>query len=163
MKKDLWGSLYNTEEDVVVPLLEELNNSAYVYIKPNIESRYGFTKSGKINKKGLYLIYKDDKLIYVGMSTGYIQTRISRFFAAARRTDRFDERHPAGEKYHKIYNNFDNISIKTVDFDFNSLPQKITVENVEEELIYRLKPLLNAKGNKSRFCANAVLRLKESI
>jgi hypothetical protein len=23
--------------------------------------------------------------------------------------------------------------------------------------------LLNAKGNKSRFCANAVLRLKESI
>jgi hypothetical protein len=97
------------------------------------------------------------------MSTGYIQTRISRFFAAARRTDRFDERHPAGEKYHKIYNNFDNISIKTVDFDFNSLPQKITVENVEEELIYRLKPLLNAKGNKSRFCANAVLRLKESI
>jgi hypothetical protein len=202
MNLDLYSSLYITEEDIVIPILTELNNVPAVSIKPSlhIKSKYGCLCDGEINKKGIYFIYKDNELIYIGVTRHRIKGRLGRFFAAIRGIDRDDETHCAGVRYMTEYKNksnplvssidfatktivpkefggpvihieqfdtlamnlvnFDNLTVKSFDFDFDSLPVGVELEDVENHLIRKLKPKLNIEVFKNRFVSHNHLRLE---
>jgi hypothetical protein len=203
MKINLFNALYNSEDDILVPILQEMDNVPAVSIKPSlqIKSKYGFLCDGKINKNGIYFVYKEDELIYIGVTRHRIKGRIGRFFAAIRGIDRHDETHCAGVKYMTQYKNtsnplvsridfksksivpeefggpvvkiekfdtlamnlvdFDNITIKSFNFDFDSLPLGMELEHIEKELIYKLRPKLNIQVFKHRFVSSNYLRMEQ--
>jgi hypothetical protein len=123
MKLDLFNSLYNSEPDILFPILQELKNVPAIPIKPSlqIKSKYGFLCDGKINKKGIYFVYKDDELIYIGVTRHRIRGRIGRFFAAIRGIDRHDETHCAGVKYMSEYKNTSNPLVSRIHFKSKSI------------------------------------------
>jgi hypothetical protein len=117
---------------------------------PNEDTKKGVITSDDklISKKGFYCIFKERKAVYLGYSNISVRGRLGRFFAAIRGTEHEDESHAGGYKYSEKYGkDFSELTVKVVEFDVNdlSIAENISMEDVESELIYEMKPIFNSE------------------
>lgn len=152
MKLNLYNEIVFEPSDYLPLLLDQIENQPHVTIFPNYQTTHGVIVQQNLPKIGIYLIYKTinskTELLYVGCTLNSIHSRLGRYFAAARGTQRFDENHPAGEKHREILNeDFENMTVKFVHFDFSSLVD-VSVEDLELLLIKKLQPIFNGENYK---------------
>jgi hypothetical protein len=144
MKRNIFFEIVLEPEDFVPLLMHELNNEDFhnVYVKENTD--HGFSTTVKLPSQGIYIIYKNKQPIYIGCSTNSIHTRIGRFIAGVRGTERIDENHSAAYKYIEVFGqDLTGVSIKAVSLRPSDLPDYLNVESIERMLILKLKPLFN--------------------
>lgn len=149
--------------DIAKIIMDEFSKQEFCEIYPNFSTKKGFTKSLDLvlPNQGVYCIYKYHKPIYVGFSTNSIHNRISRFLSGARGTENESENHPASYKYARVYpNDFHDLSVKFCSFNAFTLPENITIEQVEKELIYNLRPVFNKQIYKTLFVESSTLKIK---
>jgi len=158
MIRNLFGELQLEPADFTKKIRKSFSQQSGSRITPNFETSHGFYCDGSIdmNTRGIYCIYKNDKPIYIGYALGStIRNRISRFIAGARGTQRVDESHSAGEKYSKYFNDYSDLTVKIHEVDTNLL-NKVTmpsIEDVEDQLIFELKPTLNKQIRRREYLA----------
>lgn len=160
MRRDIWGNIMQEPKDFSNLALADFDSQPFNAILPKLDTLKGFSTSQKekIPESGLYVIYKFEQPIYVGYATKSIRSRIARFLAAVRGTEREDETHPAGYKYNKVYKDLDALSIKTCSMEFDKiLPSHINIEDVEKEVIYNLRPVFNSQIYKSIFIGDTLI------
>jgi len=127
--------------------IEELQYLRKTKIDVNYDTDHGFTASEKISQvTGLYLLYKEDELIYIGKSDRCMRTRIGRFIAGVRGTERFDENHSAAYKYNACYGrNVDDLYFKYIELNIDDLQHDLTLDDIEQQLIRSLSPRFNSE------------------
>ena len=115
------------------------------------DTDHGFSTDEKINLvTGIYLIYKNQDLVYIGQTNSCLRNRIGRLIAGIRGTERHDENHSAAYKYVEYFGrdtkglNFKYIQIKVEELQFN-----VTFEDIENQLIEKLKPIFNSEVYKN--------------
>ncbi len=148
------GNIEVEASDYAQTILKEFERQTFCKIYPTQDSKKGFTKSVDVvfPKEGVYCIYKFEKPIYVGYSQSSIHNRISRFLCAARGLETQDENHSGAYKYTRVYGeSYDELSVKFCKFGVDSLPKGITIQQVEKEVIYALKPVFNKQIYRSLF------------
>lgn len=165
MRQNLFGEIVLEPADFAKTIIEGLNRKYHTFITPNGLSKKGFLKEGKdnIDKVGFYCIYKYKLPIYVGYSNSSIYHRIARFFGAATGNTLNYERHAAGEKYEKAFGqDYENLSVRSFHFDVSKLPLEFTMEEIEHEIIYELKPVLNSQVYKGLWVSNTHLTIVQN-
>lgn len=150
MRRNVFGNLILCPNDFSNSILSEFENQKFCTILPNEDTKKGVLTSDNnlINKKGFYCIFKERKAVYLGYSNVSVRGRLGRFFAAVRGTEHEEESHAGGHKYAENYGkDFSELTVKVVEFDVEDLTiaQNITMEDVELELIYEMKPLFNSE------------------
>ncbi len=155
MKFNLYNEIVLEPSDYLALLKSQIENQPHIPIQPNYQTTHGVVIEQIIPKTGIYLIYKTinskTELLYIGCTINSIHSRLGRYFAAARGTQRFDENHPAGEKHREILNeDFDDMTMKFIHFDFSSLVDVI-IEDLELLLINELQPIFNSENYKNFF------------
>ncbi|NBP01726.1 MAG: hypothetical protein EBU90_16630 [Proteobacteria bacterium] len=164
MRKNLFGEIIYEAKDFSELVVKELHEQNFITVTPKKSTNKGFITNSDVTipKSGLYVIYKFQQPIYVGYSTHSIRDRIGRFIAAVRGTEHEMESHPAGYKYKHVYGDcLDQISFKASHIDFyTSLPNYLSINDVEKELIYTLRPVFNMEIYKSLFVAEATYTAK---
>ena len=144
MNRNVLGDIQITGKDYAIKIMEELKLEKFISISPNLETDKGVISDTIINVAGFYFIYTNGELVYIGYTNHSIHGRIGRFFAGVRGTERDDESHPAAYKFVKKYGcKCEDIFLKIIPVNYNSLLSDITMAYIEDELIYSLNPLLN--------------------
>ena len=165
MRQNIFGEIVLEPADFAKTIIEGINRKYHTLIYPNTHSKKGFIKDGKdnIDKVGFYCIYKFKEPIYVGYSTSSIYHRIARFFGAATGSTLEYERHAGGEKYEKAYGqDIENLSVRSFHFDWTTLPFEFTMQEVEKEIIYELKPVLNSEVYRGLWVSNTKLTIVQN-
>lgn len=151
MIRDIFGNFIVTANDYSTKIEQELKYTNFISVEPKLHTDKGVIADDFIDGAGIYLLYKGDDLIYIGHSNSSVRNRIGRFFAGVRGTERHDESHPAAYKYIKLYNTVcDNLRLKLVSLQQHTLLCDVTMEQIEHELIYSMKPLLNNQIYRNR-------------
>lgn len=151
MIRDIFGNFIVTANDYSIKIEQELKYTNYISVKPKLHTDKGVIANDFIDAAGIYLLYKNDDLIYIGHTNSSVRNRIGRFFAGVRGTERHDESHPAAYKYIKLYGNIcDNLQLKLVSLQQHTLLCDVTMQQVEYELIYSMKPILNNQIYRNR-------------
>lgn len=150
MKLNIYREITLEPSDYIQFLKNEIEFQPYLKFSPRLETTHGILVESELPKVGLYLIYKiingDYQLLYIGSSDNSIHNRLSRYVAAARDTQRFDENHAGGEKHRKIFGeDLENMYVKYINFDFSSL-KDVTLVDLENILIERLEPIFNSEN-----------------
>jgi hypothetical protein len=95
---------------------------------------------------GFYAIFKNNRLEYIGYSSNSIGSRISRFVKEVNHKSRYDEGHPAANKWRRWNgSNFENCHVMFCEFnkyDIHTYGQ-YSYESIEKHLIKTHKPRLN--------------------
>jgi hypothetical protein len=100
-------------------------------------------------------------LIYIGYTNHSIRGRIGRFFAGVRGTERHDENHSAAYKFAEMYGcKCENLFLKIVPVNYTLLMYDITMKDIEDELIYNMKPTLNNQIYRNRDVLSQSLELQ---
>lgn len=128
----------------------EIEKRDYSQFSPKMDSTHGINIQCELPKVGIYLIYKiingDYQLLYIGATDNSIRNRLSRYVAAVRDTQRFDENHSGGEKHRKILGeDLTNMYVKCINFDFSSLIN-VNIFDLENLLIDKLQPIFNGEN-----------------
>jgi hypothetical protein len=161
MIRNVFGDFQITGKDYAIKIAEELNHSYFISIEPNLKTNKGVISDVLINVAGFYFIYIDEELVYIGYTNHSIRGRIGRFFAGVRGTERDDESHPAAYKFAKKYGNkCENLSLKIIPVDCDSLLSDVTMTDIEDELIYTMKPTLNNEIYRNRDVLSQSLELQ---
>lgn len=161
MNRNVFGDFQITGKDYAIKIMEELNHSYRISIEPNLETDKGVISDAFINVAGFYFIYINGELVYIGYTNHSIHGRIGRFFAGVRGTERYDESHPAAYKFVKKYGcKCEDIFLKIIPVDCDSLLSDITMKDIEDELIYYLNPLLNNEIYRNRDILSHSLELQ---
>lgn len=150
MKRNLYGEMMPEPIDYVTNIIDSLKSQKHNSIDPSEHTRRGFTTNADfvIPDIGIYCIYKNGFPVYAGYSKNSIRNRLGRFISVVRDTNRDDENHPGARKYLRLFGaDLTGLTFKIFDFDINTLPQHITIEDIETELIYHL----NTKFNKENY------------
>lgn len=145
-------------------LIDELENLPKYEIVVNESSDHGFLTNEKISTiSGIYLIYKDSELVYIGQSGTCIRNRIGRMLAGIRGTERYDENHSAAYKYVEYFGrDTKNLSFKYIPLKLEQLQQNLNFDDIENQLIEELKPLFNSEIYKDyRF--QKVLKITDTL
>ena len=159
MKTDLFGNLIHESEDFLPILKVLLEEQEYCMIKHNSNTKKGFFKSIDLNLsiRGLYVIYKMEVPVYIGLALGEkltIHNRIGRWFSVIYGTNRFDESHPGAIKYFKIFGTCcDGLTVKAIDLSVMDNILKgscVKPEELEKLLIRDLNPICNVQGKGSK-------------
>lgn len=159
MKLNLFGEIVVEPSDYAKEIISGFEKKSHTLIKPNNSTKKGFFKEGKetLDDIGFYCFYKYKQPLYVGYSNTSIRNRIARFFGASTGSTLDYENHAAGEKYAKLYGQeYEELSIKTFYFE---LIDSFKMEDIEDELIYRLKTPLNSEIYKSLWVSNVNIQL----
>lgn len=161
MIRDVFGHFVVTAEDYCTRILHELKYTNFISIKPKMDTNKGVIANDFIDGAGIYLIYSGEELIYIGHTNNNVRDRIGRFFAGVRGTERHDEKHPGAYKYKKMYgSNCDNLKMKIIPLQQDTLLCAVTMEEIENELIYELKPKFNNEIYRNRDIISHTLELE---
>ena len=152
--RDLFFNEIVTEQDIANNILVELSNLPKHDLQASADTKMGYSidsdtvfldsASSSFYGSGIYVIYRYNIPFYVGKTETSIRNRISRFVKEVNAKSRFDERHPAGNKWRHYYGrgNFDGAKVAAVAMEF----EKCCSNKVEEYLIARLQPIGNRKA-----------------
>ena len=144
MKRNLFFDIILEPSDYRDMLLRELNTEVFYDIIVKEDTDHGFHTNVKLPNQGLYVLYKNCEPIYVGCSSTSIRTRIGRFIAGVRGTERLDENHSAAYKYIDVFGqDLNGVSIKSIPLRKSDLPDYLEIQDIEKMLIEELKPLFN--------------------
>jgi hypothetical protein len=161
MIRDIFGNFMVTASDYGDKIRQELKHTNLISVKPKLHTDKGVIADDFIDGAGIYLLYRNDDLIYIGHTNSSVRIRIGRFFAGVRGTERHDESHPAAYKYIKLYGPIcDNLRVKIVPLQQHTLLCDVTMEQIEYELIHTMKPTLNNEIYRNRDIISHVLELK---
>ena len=118
-----------------------------ILTEEDLKTSHGFTTTEKISLvTGIYLLYKKDELIYVGKTDNCLRNRIARFIAGVRGTERFDENHSAAYKYIEYFGrDLSNLSFKYIEINAEDLEHQVTIKDIEDVLIEKMRPILNSE------------------
>ena len=150
MARNLLGELYYSAEDIAKELLSLQYDKFDLF--QNFGTKQGFTLSSLNSKanpycNGFYIIYRDNKPLYIGYSMSNsskgIYNRISRFVKEVFQNSNPSEKHPAANKYRYIYGST-LMDLKVVIIPYANICKK-QAEQIENNMIYLVKPLLNVK------------------
>lgn len=162
MKKNLFGETMVEASDYSEAIIRELKtqDSITIYYNPNTKGGFTTSISVALPKKGFYFLEKDGKLIYIGTSSTSIRQRNRRFLRAVAGKELESESYPAAYKYLKVYGqDFRGLSMKFYALDPDTLPNHLTLEDIERDLIYRMKPQFNNEIYKRRFVDSVTISL----
>lgn len=161
MRRNIFGNFDVTPEDYSVRIVKELKYTQFISIKPNYKTNKGVIANDFIDGAGIYFIYHKEDLIYIGHTTNNVRDRIGRFFAGVRGTERHDENHPAAYKFLKFFGRkCEDLTLKIIPLEFSSLLCDVTMEDIEMDLIYELKPLFNNQIYRNRDILSTTLELE---
>jgi hypothetical protein len=161
MIRDIFGNFAVTASDYGDKIQQELKYTNYISVKPKLHTDKGVIADDFIDCAGIYLLYRNGDLIYIGHTNSSVRNRIGRFFAGVRGTERHDESHPAAYKYIKLYGHTcDNLRVKIVSLQQHTLLCDVTMEQIEYELIHTMKPILNNEIYRNRDIISHALELK---
>jgi hypothetical protein len=161
MRRNVFGNFDVTAEDYSSKIIQELKYTNFISIQPNFETDKGVIADDFIDGAGLYFIYHNDELVYIGHTNHTVRNRIGRWFAAIRGTERFDENHPAGHKFARIFGKKNlNQKLKIIPLVYSTLLSDVTMEDIETQLIYDLKPLLNNEIYRNRDILSVQIQLE---
>jgi len=152
MKTDLYGNKILDASDFTKKIVKSFNKQDGV----SIYHSFG-TKSGHENdcnvifpKIAIYCIYKNLNPVYVGLSRHSTHNRIGRFVQGALNRETKTTKHPGGRRYYKEYGeDIRGLSVKYFDMTKIDLPDYISMEEIELDLIRKLKPVLNNEIRKT--------------
>jgi hypothetical protein len=132
-------------------LVDEFKSLPKHEILVNENTDHGFLTNEKINLiTGIYLIYKNQDLVYIGQTNNCLRNRIGRLLAGIRGTERHDENHSAAYKYVEYFGrDTQGLSFKYIKIDANELQFNVSFEDIENELIQKLKPIFNSEVYKN--------------
>ena len=145
MKRDIFGQIYIEAEDYYTFLIKELSNQQHISIFVKEHTDHGFETNVKISDcPGIYVIYKDNKVVYVGCTSRSIRMRIGRFLAGVRGTEHWNENHSAAYKYVDVFGrDLTGLTIKFCRLEKSDLFSGIVLDNIETHIIEMMKPLFN--------------------
>lgn len=125
--------------------IQELASRPRYKLSAKEDTTHGVLTEIKIsNKTGIYIIYKDDNIVYIGHSDTCIRNRLGRFLAAIRGTEREDENHSGAYKYVECFGrDTTGLSFKYVDINPNQLQFNLEVGDIEKTVIQKMKPFFN--------------------
>jgi hypothetical protein len=128
-------------------MIDEINHLPKHELVVNENSDHGFLTTEKLNLvTGIYLIYKSNELVYIGQTNSCMRNRIGRLLAGIRGTERHDENHSAAYKYVEYFGrDTTDLSFKYLELNIADLEFKIGFEDIENQLIEKLKPLFNSE------------------
>jgi hypothetical protein len=124
-----------------------LPNHQITLTEEDLKTDHGFTTTEKISlTTGIYLLYRYNELIYIGKTDNCLRNRIARFIAGVRGTERFDENHSAAYKYIEFFGrNLSGLSFKYIAIDPFDLEHGVTIKDIENVLIEKMRPMLNGE------------------
>jgi len=152
MKTDLYGNKILDASDFSKKILKAFNEQDGI----SIYHSFG-TKSGHENdcnvifpKIAIYCIYKNVDPVYIGLSRNSTHNRIGRFVQGALNKETKKTKHPGGRRYYKEYGeDIRGLRVKYFDMTKINLPDYISMEEIELDLIRKLKPILNNEIRKN--------------
>lgn len=104
-------SLYDDKRFACNVFLKLLDRGELDYIEPYetnnaVSFKCILTDSFEIKRPGVYIIYYDNEIIYIGQSERSMHTRIVRFLKAVFDCQGFTESHPGGQKFREYMKRF---------------------------------------------------------
>jgi hypothetical protein len=126
-------------------LIDEFESLPKHKIHVREDTDHGFLTDEKISLiSGIYFIYKGDTLVYVGQTNHCMRQRIGRLLAGIRGTERYDENHSAAYKYIEYFGrDTSGLSFKYVELNLKELQFGIQLQDIENSIIEKLKPIFN--------------------
>ena len=126
-------------------MIEEFKSLSKHKIVVNENTDHGFSTTQKINLvTGIYFVYKNDDLVYVGQTNHCMRQRIGRFLAGIRGTERYDENHSAAYKYVEYFGrDTSGLSFKYLPVNVAELEHCVDLQHIENDIIEKIKPLFN--------------------
>jgi len=145
MKRDIFGQIYIESKDYCDLLLKEIENQEHISIFVKQHTDHGFeTNINWVDCPGIYLIYKDNKIVYIGCTSRSIRMRIGRFLAGVRGTEHWNENHSAAYKYVDIFGrDLSGLTFKYSKLEKTDLFPGIEINDIENHVIEIMKPLFN--------------------
>jgi hypothetical protein len=152
MAKDIFGNYVQTSNEIADELIRQ--NSTLFCVSPKIGTKQGYylmedaTQITGVHKSGFYAFFVDTECVYVGSSMNEekgITNRISRFVKGIQGnyTNKNREWHSGAEKYRFTYgSNFSKLKLMIMKYP---KIHKKQAEEIERELIRKLKPKFNKK------------------
>lgn len=152
MAIDIFGDYTQTTEEIAKELIDQ-NKSDMISVSPKIGTRQGYHLVNEGNqitgifKTGFYAFFLGAECVYVGSSMSEkqgITNRISRFVKGIQGNyDKNKEWHSGAEKYRFTYgSNFSDLKLIIMKYP---KVHKRQAEEIEKELIRKLKPKFNRK------------------
>jgi hypothetical protein len=128
-------------------LIHEFQSLPKYEILVKEDTDHGFLTDEKISLiSGIYFIYKDDILVYIGQTSHCMRQRIGRFLAGIRGTERHDENHSAAYKYVEYFGrDTSKLTFKYVELNPKDLEYGIDLVDIENGMIEELKPIFNSE------------------
>lgn len=151
MIRNIFGNFQVTAEDYALKISDEIKRTNIISIKPREETDKGVIADDFIDGAGIYFIFYKNNLMYIGYTNNSIRDRIGKWFGGIRDTLRRDENHSAARKFAKVYGNkCEDMTLKVIPLDFTTLLCDVTIQEIEEELIYSFKPEFNNEIHRNR-------------
>jgi hypothetical protein len=152
MRPNLFGEEYLSPEDIVNSIILKLDKIPHIEFKPDDTKVYGVDVAVGLNsRKGLYCIYLNDKLMYVGQTNNSIRKRLSYFCAVLKEMNTIHEDHPGAKKqtytlkYALGKREDENLTVKFIDSNTLPLSKHIKLKDLEREMIYKMRPCFNSE------------------
>ena len=151
MYKNLFGELVFEPIDIANFVLNEREFSRKYRLLISPQTKMGFSLHSNFEKapilsdeSGLYAIYRNDDLFYIGATMNSIHQRIARFVKEVRGLSTWREDHAAAKKFRKLYGerDLDKLYISAIRI---KPPHYMDIRSVEKELINIMKPIGNEK------------------
>ena len=151
MVVNLYNELVYSIDDVTDLIERRIEEYGKYNLYPNINTVQGFwtdraTPFSLHSTSGIYYIFKDNSLEYIGKSDKAIGTRLSRFVKEVNDESLPCENFPAGTKWRRWYglSNFDGCKIMFADYSSYDLKKYgIKLKAIESRLIKKHQPRMN--------------------
>jgi hypothetical protein len=153
MKPSIWGDLYQDENQIADILIEQIDNSQHIWFKPTEDKTYGieYDKNFNIRKGGIYCIYNNKKLVYVGQTKLTVSKRLSYFCAVITGRNSYTEDHPGARKIKYLFDYvlnkspIEELTVRYVELDKIPMNEYVTLESIEQAVIRKLRPKFNSE------------------
>jgi hypothetical protein len=153
MRPSIWGDLYQDENQIADILIEQIDKSQHICFKPNKDKTYGidYDKNFNIRKGGIYCIYNNKKIVYVGQTKLTVGKRLSYFCAVITGRNAHSEDHPGARKMRFLFEHvinkspIDQLSVRYVELDKIPMNEYVTLESIEQAVIRKLRPKFNSE------------------
>lgn len=149
MYRNLFNELVLEPVDVAEFILDTKEFNQRYRLIVDLNTKMGFSLHSNFEKaptlsdeSGIYAIYRNDELFYIGATTKTIHGRIARFIKEVRGLSTLREDHPAAKKFRLLYGeqDLDKIFVSAIRIK----PQHyMHISAVENELIELMKPFAN--------------------
>lgn len=152
MRTDLYGNNILEPSDFSKRILKSFNEQDGISIYHSFGTKSGHENDSKVifPKIAIYCIYKNLNPVYIGLSRNSTHNRIGRFVQGALNKETKNTKHSGGQRYYKEYGeDIRGLRVKYFDMTRINLPDYISMEEIELDLIRKLKPILNNEIRKN--------------